>query len=57
MYPKFPKCNFGPFTIEDLGYRGGTEGISPSRDKVKAIEVWPEVLQNDIQVKQLLSNY
>ena len=37
-----------------MGYTVGSEGITPSRDKVEAIEVWPEVLQNDTQVKQFL---
>lgn len=54
MYPKIAKCNFGATAIEYLGYRVGAEGITPSRDKIKAIEIWPEKLENDTQVKQFL---
>ena len=59
MYPKISKCNFGSNAIEYLGYRVSSEGIKSSQDKVKAIEVWPEELQNDTQVKQFLgtTNY
>ena len=54
MYPKISKCNFGSNAVEDLGYRVSREGITPRQDKVKAIEMWPEELQNDTQLKQFL---
>lgn len=40
--------------IEYLGYRTSSEGIAPSRGKVRAVEVAPEELKNGSQVKQLL---
>lgn len=46
-YPKISKCNFGSDAIEYLGYRASSEGITPRLETVKAIEVWPEKLQND----------
>ena len=51
MYLKIFKCNSASNGIEYLGYRVCSEGITPS-EKVKAIEMWPEELQNDTQVKQ-----
>lgn len=36
-----------------MGYRVSSGGVTPTREKVKAIEVWPEELANDTQVKQL----
>ena len=32
----------------------GADGVKPSSSKVEAIRVWPEVLHNDTQVRQLL---
>ena len=57
MYPKVSKCNFGSDAIEYLGYIVSSEGITPSREKVKAIAIWPEELQNDTQVKQFLGTF
>ena len=54
MYPKFAKCQFGSRSIEYLGYNVSAEGIKPSKDKIMAIEIWPERLNNDTQVKQFL---
>lgn len=54
MQPKRSKYNFGLDAIEYLAYRVSSEGITPSREKAKAIEVWPEELANDTQVKQFL---
>ena len=54
MYPKFPNCQFGTRSIEYLGYSVSAEGIKPSKDKILAIEPWPEALNNDTQVKQFL---
>ena len=54
MYPKFSKCQFGTRSIEYLGYNVSAEGIKPSKDKILAIELWPETLKNDTQVKQFL---
>ena len=54
FYPKFSKCKFGLTSLEYLGYRIGGDGISPSEDKVLAIKNWPEVLENDTQVRQFL---
>ncbi|CDJ29071.1 OSJNBa0079C19.6 protein, related [Eimeria mitis] len=54
MYPKFKKCQFASSAIEYLGYRIGGDGITPSPAKVKAIEIWPEELPDDTQLKQFL---
>ena len=54
MYPKISKCSFAATSIEYLGYRVGKEGITPSPEKVDAIKVWPEVLQNVTQVRQFI---
>ena len=54
MYPKISKCHFGCDSIEYLGYRVSSSGITPSPEKVEAIRIWPEILQNDTQVKQFL---
>lgn len=54
MYPKISKCHFGAAEIEYLGYKVTKDGIIPSPEKVKAIEVWPEELTNESQVKQFL---
>ena len=54
MYPKFSKCQFGARSIEYLGYNVSAEGIKPSKDKIMALEIWPEKLNNDTQVKQFL---
>ena len=54
MYPKISKCSFAATSIEYLGYRVGKEGITPSPEKVAAISVWPETLQNETQVRQFM---
>ena len=54
MYPKFSKCQFASNSIDYLGYHVSASGITPSRDKLLAIDLWPEKLQNDTQVKQFL---
>ena len=54
MYPKISKCRFAMDSIDYLGYRVSAQGITPSPDKVEAVRVWPEVLDNDTQVKQFL---
>ena len=54
MFPKFSKCRFAVQSIEYLGYHIGADGVRPSPDKVKAISLWPTVLENDTQVRQFL---
>ena len=54
MCPKFSKCRFAVQFIEYLGYHIGADGVRPSPDKVKAISIWPTVLENDTQVRQFL---
>ena len=54
FYPKFSKCKFGLTSLEYLGYNISGDGISPSETKVEAIRNWPEVLENDTQVRQFL---
>lgn len=54
MYPKLSKCQFGKDSIEYLGYVVSSSGITPSRDKVHAVDTWPEVLHNDTHVRQFL---
>lgn len=55
MYPPIPKGNFGLDGIEHLGYRVGSEGTTPRREKVTAIQVWLEELIG-AQAKQLLGS-
>ena len=54
MYPKISKCRFAMDSIDYLGYRVSAQGITPSPVKVGAVRVWPEVLDNDTQVKQFM---
>jgi len=54
LFPKLLKCLFAVSVLEYLGYTISQDGITPSKDKVKAIELWPEQLENDTQVKQFL---
>jgi len=54
LFPKLLKCLFAVCTLEYLGYTISKDGITPSQEKIKAIEIWPEQLENDTQVKQFL---
>ena len=59
FYPKLRKCKFAQRELGYLGYTFGAEGIKPSKDKIQAILIWPEVLANETQVRQFLgtANY
>ncbi|CDJ62307.1 hypothetical protein ENH_00012570 [Eimeria necatrix] len=59
FYPKFRKCKFARQTITYLGYTISATGITPAEDKIAAIWHWPEVLENETQVRQFLgtTNY
>ncbi|CDJ32458.1 H0124B04.16 protein, related [Eimeria mitis] len=54
FYPKLTKCKFGQRDLTYLGYRIGADGIRPAADKVEAINLWPEVITNETQVRQFL---
>ncbi|CDJ35189.1 OSJNBa0042F21.10 protein, related [Eimeria mitis] len=54
FYPKFRKCKFSKQELTYLGYTISAEGIKPAEDKIKAIQSWPKVLANDMQVRQFL---
>ncbi|CDJ63099.1 OSJNBa0042D13.18 protein, related [Eimeria necatrix] len=54
FYPKFCKCKFVRQAITYLGYTITAEGIKPAEDKIEAIRHWPEVLENETQVRQFL---
>ncbi|CDI82850.1 OSIGBa0118P15.5 protein, related [Eimeria praecox] len=49
FYPKFRKCQFARQELTYLGYTISAEGIKPAADKIEAIRVWPEVLENEMQ--------
>ena len=55
MLTKFSKSKFAAQSIEYLGYIISGDGIKPSPDKVRAIAIWPTVLDNDARVRQFLS--
>ncbi|CDJ62604.1 OSJNBa0079C19.6 protein, related, partial [Eimeria necatrix] len=54
FYPKFRKCKFARQTITYLGYTIPAAGIKPAEDKIAAIRHWPELLENETQVRQFL---
>ncbi|CDJ67432.1 Gag-pol polyprotein, related [Eimeria necatrix] len=54
FYPKFSKCKFAKRELTYLGYTVSAEGIKPPPDKIQAIKAWPEVLQNETQIRQFL---
>ncbi|CDJ67784.1 OSJNBa0042D13.18 protein, related [Eimeria necatrix] len=54
FYPKFRKCKFARQTITYLGYTVSATGVKPAEDKIEAIRHWPEVLENETQVRQFL---
>ena len=54
FYPKFRKCQFASQELTYLGYTVSADGIKPAADKIEAIRVWPEVLENETQVRQFL---
>ena len=54
FYPKFRKCKFARQTITYLGYTISVAGIKPAEDKIEAIRHWPEVQENETQVRQFL---
>ncbi|CDI87194.1 hypothetical protein, conserved [Eimeria praecox] len=51
FYPKFRKCQFARQELTYLGYTISAEGVKPATDKIEAIRVWPEVLENETQVR------
>ncbi|CDJ67824.1 hypothetical protein ENH_00042220 [Eimeria necatrix] len=51
FYPKFRKCKFARQAITYLSYTITAEGIKPAEDKMEAIRHWPEVLENETQVR------
>ncbi|CDJ70183.1 hypothetical protein ENH_00079340 [Eimeria necatrix] len=55
FYPKFRKCKFARQTITYLGYTVSPTGIKPAEDKIVGIRHWPEVLENETQVRQFLA--
>ncbi|CDJ68079.1 OSJNBa0042D13.18 protein, related, partial [Eimeria necatrix] len=54
FYPKFSKCKFAKRELTYLGYTVSAEGIKPAPDKIQVIKAWPEVLQNETQIRQFL---
>ncbi|CDJ62503.1 OSJNBa0042D13.18 protein, related [Eimeria necatrix] len=54
FYPKFRKCKFARQTITYLGYTISAAGIKPAEDKIAATRHWPEVLENETQVRPFL---
>ncbi|CDJ46740.1 OSJNBa0079C19.6 protein, related [Eimeria brunetti] len=54
FYPKFSKCKFAKRELTYLGYTISAEGIKPAADKIQAIKAWPEVLENETQIRQFL---
>ncbi|CDI82217.1 OSJNBa0042D13.18 protein, related [Eimeria praecox] len=54
FYPKFRKCQFARQELTYLGYAISAEGIKPAAGKIEAIRMWPEVLENETQVRQFL---
>ncbi|CDJ50397.1 hypothetical protein EBH_0033290 [Eimeria brunetti] len=54
FYPKFSKCKLTRRELTYLGYNVSADGIKPAKDKIGAIQVWPEVLMNETQVRQFL---
>ncbi|CDJ62556.1 OSJNBa0042D13.18 protein, related [Eimeria necatrix] len=54
FYPKFSKCKFARQTITYSGYTISAAGIKPAEDKIAAIWHWPEVLENETQLRQFL---
>ncbi|CDI84502.1 hypothetical protein EAH_00053130 [Eimeria acervulina] len=54
FYPKFRKCQFAHQELTYLGYTIGAEGIKSASEKIEANRVWPEVLENETQVRQFL---
>ncbi|CDJ28852.1 OSJNBa0042F21.10 protein, related [Eimeria mitis] len=54
FYPKFSKWVFAKQELTYLGYTISSEGIKPAADKVEAIREWPEILNNETQVRQFL---
>ena len=54
FYPDFHKCKFARQTTPYLGYAVPAAGIKPAEDTIEAIRHWPEVLENETQVRQFL---
>ncbi|CDJ65372.1 OSJNBa0042D13.18 protein, related, partial [Eimeria necatrix] len=54
FYPKFSKCKFAKRELTYLGYTVSAEGIKPAPDKIQVIKAWPEVLENETQIRQFL---
>ncbi|CDJ48431.1 hypothetical protein EBH_0020380 [Eimeria brunetti] len=54
FYPKFCKCKFAKRELTYLGYTVSAEGIKPAADKIQVIKAWPEVLENETQIRQFL---
>lgn len=54
FYPKFSKCKFAKRELTYLGYTVSAEGIKPAADKIQVIKAWPEVLENETQIRQFL---
>ncbi|CDI81762.1 OSJNBa0042D13.18 protein, related [Eimeria praecox] len=55
FYQKFRKCQFARKELTYFGYTISAEGIKSAADKIETIRVWPEVLENETQVRQSLS--
>ncbi|CDJ50822.1 Polyprotein, related [Eimeria brunetti] len=55
FYPKFRKCMFAKRQLTYLRYSISAEGIGPALYRIKAIRVYPEAQENEIQARQLFS--
>ncbi|KAL8440068.1 hypothetical protein Efla_004052 [Eimeria flavescens] len=54
MYSEISTYHFGCSELKYLGFAVSGKGVSPSKKKARAIEIWPETLCNDAQVMQFL---
>ena len=54
VFPKFSKRSFAVQSIEYLGHLISADRIRCAADTVRAIAIWPTVLQNDTEVRQFL---
>lgn len=54
FFQKFKKCRFAITEMDYLGYRISAGGLKANIDKVEAITIWRDILENGTQVKQFL---
>ena len=54
LFVKIKKCSFMVTELLYLGHLISADGIAPDPEKINTLKKWPDILQNDTQVRQFL---